>query len=201
MEVEYTLCQIQSGRISLAAKTHRQDGGDPRLAIQVTSQSVRWELSNLVEGEPETVMGPPRQDHIDFYFLYESFLQDRVLLPQPTGQPDLGLRLPTANPTGMERRGGTRLRPVFPAYRFRVESVELFVVQTPSFRARGNEPFLHLDFETTPPGRYGQESLEIHFGIQADFEILDSFTGLQSRAVIDMTPETYATIFSEIQQF
>ena len=58
---------------------------------------------------------------------------------------------------------------------------------------------MHLDIESTPSKMYGQELLEVHFGIQADFEIVGQFTGTQSSAVLEMTPETYATIFEEIQ--
>lgn len=199
MEVEYTLCQIQSGQVSLAAKTHRQSHGDPRLVIHVASQGVRWELINLVHGDPETVVGVPRQDHVDFYFLLDVLRRDRGQLPQPKAKPDYGLRLTPTNPAGMERPGGRQVRLVAPAYRYLVDSVDVFVTQAPSFHATGSEPVLHLDIESTPSSIYGQEILEVHFGIQADFEIVGPFTGTQSRAVIEMTPETYATIFAEIQ--
>ena len=199
MEVEYTLCQIQSGQVSLAAKTHRQSHGDPRLVVRGTSQAVRWELTNLVDGDPETIVGVPRQDHVDFYFLLDVLRRDRGQLPQPTVRPDYGLRLDPANPAGMERPGGRQVRLVAPAYRYRVDSVEVFVTQAPSFHAIGSESYLHLDIESTPSRMYGQEVLEVHFGIQADFEIVGQFTGAQSRAVIEMTPETYATIFEEIR--
>ena len=33
MEVEYILCQIQLGHTSLAKRTHRQEGFDPRLGF------------------------------------------------------------------------------------------------------------------------------------------------------------------------
>jgi hypothetical protein len=78
--------------------------------------------------------------------------------------------------------------------------VEAFVAQAPSFHAIGSEPFLHLDIESTPSRLYGHELLEVHFGIQANFEILGQFAGTQSRAVIEMTPETYATIYEEIRR-
>ena len=199
MEIEYTLCQIQSGQISLAAKTHRQRGGDPRLRVQVGPQSVQWELINLVDGEPETIAGVPRQDHIDFYFLLDVLRKDRSLLPRPISRLDFSLRLDPANPAGMERPGGRRVRIVSPAYRYRVEAIEVFVRQPPSFRAVGDEPFLHLDIESTPTNIYGQEMLEVHFGVQADFEIQGQFDGPESQAIITMTPETYSTIYSEIQ--
>lgn len=198
MEVEYTLCQIQSGQISLAAKTHRQRGGDPRLRVQVAPHEVQWELENLVDGEPETITGVPRRDHIDFYFLLDDFRRDRNLFPGPTANPDFTLRLDPASPEGMERPGGKQLRLVAPAFRYRVESIEVFVSQPPSFHAQGREPILHLDIESTPRNIYGQELLEVHFGVQADFEIVGQFSGPQSRAAISMAPETYATIYSEI---
>ena len=177
----------------------RQSRGDPRLVVQGTSQGVRWELTNLVDGDPETIVGVPSRDHVDFYFLLDVLRRDRGQLPQPTARPDYGLRLAPANPAGMERPGGRQVRLAAPVYRYQIESVEVFVTQAPSFHAAGSEPFLHLDIESTPSSLYGQELLEVHFGIQAGFEIVGQFTGAQSRAVIEMTPETYATIFEEIR--
>lgn len=199
MEVEYTICQIQSGQISLAAKTHRQLGGNPQLQVQFTPTQVTWEIVNLVDGTPETLRGAPRQDHIDFYFILRNFRRIRNQFPASTVAPDFALRLPAVSSVGTERPGGKRVRMVFPAYRYAMESVELFVTQAPSFSALGLEPFMHLDIESTPSTLYSQEMLEVHFGIQADFEILGPYTGSQSRAVISMTPEAYATVYSELR--
>ena len=86
-----------------------------------------------------------------------------------------------------------------PAHRYSVDSVEVFVMQTPDFHAVGHQPILHLDIETTPPSIYGQEMIEIHFGIQADFEILGQYDGSQSYAVVTMSEATYATVYDDVQ--
>ena len=199
MEIEYTLCQIQSGLISLAAKTHRQRGGDPRLGVTRVGQSVRWELMNLVHGDPETIIGDPRQNHVDFYFLLDALESGWSRLLQPTVFSDDRLRLPPANPVGTERPGGLFVRMGMAAHRYQVDSLEVFVTQAPAFHAVGRQPILHLDIEITPQSIYGQEMTEIHFGIQADFEIVGVYNGHHSYAVVTMTEATYATIYDDVQ--
>ena len=89
-----------------------------------------------------------------------------------------------------------------PLQRYKVRSAELFVGQTPTHRAVGDEPDLHLDMETTSPRMYGgQELPEIHFGIQAAFQIQEVSGGTYNYAVVSMSPETYATIYQDIQIF
>ena len=63
----------------------------------------------------------------------------------------------------------------------------------------GHEPILHLDLEITPPSKYGLEMIEVHFGVQADFEIVGGYTSNQSYAVITMSEATYATIYDDVQ--
>ena len=198
MEVEYTICQIQSGQISLAAKTHRQQGGDPRLTIEVYHHKVLWRLRNLFDGTPETITGAPRRDHIDFYFLLERFRIHRTAFPAATVPSDLSLRLAPTNSSGTERRGGKLVRMTSPVYRFMASRVEVFVGHAPSFHATGDNPILHLDIETTPPDIYGQEMLEVHFGIQSNFEISSLPSGSQSEVILTMTPQSYATIRNEL---
>ena len=200
MEVEYTLCQIQLGQTSLARRTHRREGCDPCLSIQISPQEVRWELTNLVEGPPATVRGTSRRDRLDFYFLLDNLRTQRGQFPPPTAPPNAALRLPTTNSQGTERPGGRRVRMVAPFQKYQVQSAEVFVGQNPTYRAEGDAPFLNLDMETTPPGTlYGQEQIEVHFGIQADFRIEQLATGTYNYAVVTMPPETYATIYEDIQ--
>ena len=199
MEIEYTICQIQSGQISLAAKTHRQRGGNPRLRITRTGQTITWELLNLVDGDPETLVGAPRQDHVDAYLLLDTLEIGWNQQLQPVGFADDTLRLSPTNSAGTERPGGIPVRMGMPAHRYQVDACEIFVVQAPSFRAVGHDPILHLDLETTPPSIYGQEMIEIHFGIQADFQITGTHNGHQSYAVVTMTEATYATIYDDMQ--
>ncbi|AQX72739.1 hypothetical protein [Dehalococcoides mccartyi] len=106
MEVEYTICQIQSGQISLAAKTHRQRGGNPVLQIQMASSNVTWILDNLIDGSPETLVGVPRQDHIDFYFLWDNLTLIKAGFPHTSITPNPSLKLPIKNPFGTQRPGG-----------------------------------------------------------------------------------------------
>ena len=199
MEVEYTLCQVQLGQTSLALRTHRRESHDPRLEIQHGNQEVQWEFTNLVEGPRQTVRGTPRRNRLDFYFFSETLRRDRGQMPPPTELPNDSLRLQTTNSQGTERQDGLRVRMVQPNQRYQVKSIELFIGQSPTYRAVGERPILHLDVETTPPSIYGQARPEVHFGIQATYQIDQVSSGTYNYAVITMTPETYATIYEDIQ--
>ncbi len=200
MEVEYTICQIQSGQISLAAKTHRRLGGNPRLQIQTAKSAVTWRLANLIDGTPETLVGVPRQNHIDFYFLWENIQLLKTGLPSPTARPNPALRLPTLSSTGTERPGGIQIKLLVPVHRYPLESVQLFVTQQPSFEALGTSPYLHMDVESAPKKIYNRRDVfEIHFGIQADFEITGQYNGASSDVIFTMLPEVYANLHSDVQ--
>ena len=113
-------------------------------------------------------------------------------MPAPVALPNDSLRLPTTNSRGSERPGGLRVRMDMsgPLQRYEVQSAELFVGQTPTYRAVGDEPFLHLDMETTSPRLYnGQELPEVHFGVQATYKIDQVSGGTYNYAVVSMTPE------------
>ena len=198
MEVEYTSCLMQVGQDSLSAKTHRRQGGDPRLTVNVGAHEVQWVLENLLDGQPEIVPGPPRVNRVDFYFLLDNLRRDRGQLPQPAAQPEPALRLPTTNSVGRERAGGRPIRMETPNRRYQVASVEAFSAQHPAFRATARGTiYLHLDIENTPPGMYGQSLREAHFGVQAFYDITVGYAGAQNQVVIEMPHATYATIYED----
>ena len=199
MQLEYTICQFQPGQSSFARKTHRQLEGDPRLTVQPGPQVVRWELNNLVDGQPEVVQGSPRRDRVDFYFLLDILRQEIGQFPRPNVQPNAALSLNPTNSQGTERVGGKQVRMTAPFHRYRVESVDVFISHdVHAFHAVGQNPVLHVDVESTPPGLYGQELLEVHFGIQASYAIKD-YAGTASYAIISMSPVAYATILDGLQ--
>jgi hypothetical protein len=200
MEVEYTICQIQSGQISLAAKTHRRLGGNPRLQIHTAKTAVNWRLFNLIDGTPETLVGVPRQNHIDFYFLWDNIQLLKSSLPSPTARPNTGLRLPPLSSAGTERPGGIHIKLLVPVHRYPLESLQLFVAQQPSFKALGTSPYLHMDVESAPQKIYSRRDIfEIHFGIQADFNITGKYNGASSDVIFTMLPEVYANLYSDVQ--
>jgi len=200
MDVEYTICQIQSGQISLAAKTHRRLGGNPTLLVYVTTSEVTWRLLNLIDGTPETLVGVPRQNHIDFYFLWDDIQSLKTGLPRPNARPNPALRLATLSSAGTERPGGVHIKLLVPVHRYPLESVQLSVTQQPSFEASGINPFLHMDVESAPKKIYTRRDVfEIHFGIQADFDITGRYNGASSDVVLTMLPEVYANLYSDVQ--
>lgn len=198
-DLEYTICQIQSGAFSMAAKSHRQEGGNPQLEIDVSGSGVVWRLVNLDHGLPEVIPGQARVDRVDFYFVHDQLRALRPALPAARTAHDPALRLAPVTSQGTERREGKRVRIVAPICRF--QPVQRVTVQNrtpPAFDARAQDTVLHLDFETGPKRIYGREIFEVHFGIEASYAIQASGGPGPSRAIIEMTNELYATILREL---
>jgi hypothetical protein len=201
--LEYTLCQLQSGNISLAIKTHRRQGGDPVLDVDASGALVRFHLINLFDGRPETIMGARRKDHVDFYFLHQDLCRDRHMFPQAQAQPDPQLKLPIVDPSGTQRPGGAQIRMISPISRYGVERVLIYSSRDPQFTAELLDPELFVDFETTPARGHGytQQLGEIHYGVGGDADIIDDHAVGPDGCTIEMTQETYATISDEIMGF
>lgn len=198
-KLEYTLCQIQSGKFSMAAKSHRQEGGHPILKVTLLPGYVEWRLSDLDHGIPETVAGDPRVNRVDFYFRLEALKLIIGSFPRPRARVKPGLRLAHTNSVGEERIGGIGIRMVAPVCRFfPVETVDIYSQRPPACEAHAREAILHLDFETGPARIYGQENYEVHFGIEAQYNIAPLAIPVPSYAVLKMSDERYAVILSEI---
>jgi len=141
-DLEYTIAQIQSGAFSMAAKSHRQEGGNPQLEIDVSARCVVWRLLNLDHGIPEVIPGQPRVDRVDFYFLHEEMRGLRSALAAPRCAHDLTLRLAPLTSQGTERREAKRVRIVAPICRF--QPVQRVTVQNrtlPAFDAHARDRF------------------------------------------------------------
>lgn len=196
--LEYTLCQMQSGQISVARRVHRREGRDPQLNIEVHDDVVEFTLPDLMDGVPQAVSGVRRQDHVDFYFLLDEFRAARNGFPAVAVQPNNAILLPTTDPSGMERPGGHRIRMQAPIFRLPVLDVELESNVDPVFRAVSDDAHIFADFETTPStGLYTHELAEMHFGVNASFDIVESQSNF-SRCVIRMSHEQYATWLHEV---
>lgn len=199
-ELEYTICQIQSGRFSMAAKSHRQEGGNPILEVGMSTSHVEWRLQKLDHGVPETVAGAPRVDRIDFYFRHEVLKSSLPLFPTPRATSNPSLKWSPLDSAGKQRNGGIGVRMVAPVCRFfPVEDVSLFSRKPPAFEARANDATLHLDMETGPARIYGSEIFEVHFGIEAQYEINPLGNPVPSHVVLLMSDALYATILAELQ--
>lgn len=198
-DLEYTICVIQRDVFSFAAKSHREENGDPKLDVTIDQHAVTWTLSDLDHGIPETIAGTPQADRIDFYFRLEMLQQSLSRFPAPQAHRNAQLRLPPTNSSGTERREGKRVRIVAPVCRFYpLASVRLLVCRPPAFEALARDAQLHLDIETGPARLYGREIFEVHFGVQADYGTAPLSATGTSRAVLTMTHELYSTIVSEL---
>jgi len=199
LDLEYTVCILQRDVFSFAAKSHRQENGDPKLIVDVTETNVMWTLANLDQGVPEIVSGEPQADRIDFYFRREILQTSFSQFPNPRSDINSGMKLQSTSSAGTERREGKRVRIVQPICRFfPVESVKLMVNKTPPFEAVARDAYLHLDIETGPAKYYGKEIFEFHFGIQADYQV-NSLQGVgRSQARLTLSHELYSTILNEL---
>jgi len=199
-DLEYTICVIQRDVFSFAAKSHREENGDPKLDITIDQHTVIWTLSDLDHGISETIAGAPQADRIDFYFRLEVLKQSLSGFPAPQAPRNGQLRLPPTNSSGTERREGKRVRIAAPVCRFYpLSSVRLLVHRPPAFEAFATDAQLHLDIETGPARVYGHEIFEVHFGVQADYGTAALSATGASRAVLTMTHELYSTIVSELR--
>jgi hypothetical protein len=194
LSVEYTLCQIQSGQVSIAIKTHRREHGNPELEIEVQPDSVVFRLLNLFDGVPQAVLGTPRQDHVDLYFLLTDFRRDRTQFPTVTARPNRALLLPLVDPSGMERPGGKDVRMVNPICRLIASEARIESRRPPVFRAVAVDPQMFVDFEITPVRGYGQEMGEIHIGCNGEFGLVPSTGVTADVCEILMNHEVYATL-------
>ena len=87
-----------------------------------------------------------------------------------------------------------------PQQRYQIASAEMRSAQQPTFQAIADQPiYLHLDIENTPFGMYPQRLLEVHFGVQASYDITVGYAGAQNQAVIGMSHSMYATIYEDLQ--
>ena len=199
-ELEYTLCLIQSGIFSFARRSHREEGGNPALEIDLTSENVLWRLVNIDGGELETTRGAPRVDRIDFYFRMEGLTQFLASFPAPTARADPTLKFLPVTSAGTERRDGKRVRIAVPVCRFfPITDIKLFAHTPTPFEAAAPEGTLHMDIETGPKSIYGTEIFEIHLGVECDYRIQGLSTLTSSSAQFNMTFPMYATILSEMR--
>lgn len=199
-DLEYTICQIQSGTFSMAAKSHRQQGGQPQLTISMLPNHVEWLLTDLEHGVPETVGGQARKDRVDFYFRYEAFKTAFANFPTPRVPANSSAhRFAPTNSAGTERRGGKDVRIVAPICRFSpVSQADLISQQPPAFEAATGEAILHLDMETGPAKIYGVEIFEVHFGVEANWHVSPLKNPTSSHAILRISDSVYATIFAEL---
>ena len=200
VQLEYTLCQIQRDIVSFARRSHREEGGDPRLEILVETQSVTWRLLNIDGGILQTVAGTPRADRIDFYFRVAGLATALSSLPRTKASIDPALRFEPVTSVGSERKDGKRVRMLVPVCRFHpITDIALFANTSSAFRATAAQGTLHLDMESGPKKIYGTELFEVHFGVEAVFDTRKMDPPLSSSAEFKMTPSMYATILSELK--
>jgi hypothetical protein len=199
LNLEYTICQIQSGQFSMAAKSHRQEGGFPTLAIEAGPADVKWTLRNLGQGIAETVVGTERRDRVDFYFTLAGLRTDLSKFPAASALSNPMHRRPPRSSAGTERKEGKRVRLEAPICSFLpIKDVVIHSQRAPAFTATATDAILHLDMETGPARIYGTEIFEVHFGIEAIYAISTGSPGA-SEAIITMSHAVYATILNELK--
>lgn len=199
LDLEYTICQIQSGMFSMAAKSHRQEGGTPILRIDTGPSDVKWVLGNLGQGIAETVVGTERRDRVDFYFTLDGLRRDLSKFPPASAKPSSVYRRAPRSSAGTERKEGKRVRLETPICSFLpIQNVRLDSQRPPAFTASATDAILHLDMETGPKRIYGHEIFEVHFGIEAAYTIAAASPG-PSEAIITMSHDVYATILNELK--
>lgn len=70
--------------------------------------------------------------------------------------------------------------------------------KAPEFEAVATDVRLHVEYEMTPVRGYGSEMVELHFGVRGEYTVAPCAQGGQNEAVLEMSPEFYATVMDEI---
>ena len=199
--LEYVICQIQSGQFSMACKARRIDGQNPVLTIDVNQNGVSWKINNIDYGDTHTVMGKPRVNRVDVYFLYQGFRETILpIFPSAIEPPSNGVRLNPLDSRGRERRTGKRVMIETPICRFHPIEQVTIISKSGAYVATASDATLHLDFETGPQSDYGPypRNLEIHLGIEANYTIDSVGQPSHSEVEFFMSHGMYAAIIAEL---
>ena len=201
-DLELARCLVQQGSFSMSAASHRRLGGDPKIEI-TNGPLVQWRVYDLDQGVPRTTTGLPAADGVDIYFLVENAEYARALLssfPATSGHFNAAHIRPPVNPTGTERPGGKRIRPMYPIAAFApIARIQIqHTTQMPYFQAEARNEVVYVEYELTPIKGYGSEMIELHFGVRGTYTVSPCAAGGSSQAVIEMEPSVYATVVAEI---
>lgn len=199
--LEYLIAQHQDNNVSVAIKSKKVNKHNPVIIIKRNGQNILWELRGLHHGDIENVAGVPRASRIDFYIGMEDLIEQRGNFIPSTGT-SLGNVQGLRIPVGTERPGGKEIRWKGPVGRVEIEDVSAII---PPFRLSKNddsELILNIDREraeypiTSEGGN--QTTLELHFGVEHDYTVVQDGRLSIDRIAIEMTEDQYATVLAFI---
>ena len=176
----------------------RQRNQNPALVVTEEENNYRWTFTGLHMGDVQEVdPNNPRKNHVDAYigmddlaFYIDQFPSTNA---KPAGKYN-GLRIPT----GSERVGGTKIKWRGALVRSLISEFKVVIPPIKLIQNEDDDVILNLDRETS---RYpidngnGKTTLEIHFGINHDFQLRRDKRVNIGRIEFFMEPEQYATIF------
>lgn len=200
-ELDYALLQIQTqdqtGKLSLARKSHRRDGGNPTLTVDPNPGGTsHWVIEGLGDGEPEVVPGQARTSHLDFYMLLDDFHAARSAFPAAGTAPNSALESNAPNPHGTERVGGKSIKMDMPMHAYApVGPVRIEFAGPPHFDGSVADSTLYVDFETAPSIGADPRIPEIHFGVALDgLALTPAAAFVATRVKLEIPSATYATL-------
>ncbi len=167
--LEYIICQLQEGKVSVAIKSHRNRRQNPGLRVEMRKSDVLFELLGLSPGTVEPADPKnPAATRLDFYIGRTALLDQRSYLPAARA-PSPGIGLPLTNPTGKIRRGGKLIHWRGPLCKLPLTGAEMLFPSTQRL-ARTSEPcYLNIDWEPAMYPLLDNTRLQLHFGVESDF--------------------------------
>jgi len=193
--LEYIICQLQEGKVSVAIKSHRNRRQNPGLRVEMRSSDVLFELIGLSPGSVEAAdPHNPAATRLDFYVGRTALLSQRNSLPHPRATSP-GIGLPLTNPTGRIRRGGKLIHWRGTLCKLPLTGAAMFFPSTQRL-ARTSEPcYLNVDWEPAMYPLPDNTRLQLHFGVESDFVLSTNRRRTVPLANLIMSDAEYANVY------
>lgn len=200
LALEYIICQLQRGKTSVAIKSHRNRRQNPGFEVMVERGVVTWQLLGLSPGVVESADPEnPAATRLDFYISRHDLIIQRHLFPVVRARPS-GTYLHLTNPSGSERRGGKAISWRGPISKHAIIGA-LMVFPTGNYAVETSEATLALINVDWEPAMYPLPDgtrRQLHFGIQAEWDVSVDKRRTIPNARIIMTNHQYADLLAVI---
>ena len=195
MNLEYVICQLQDGNVSVAIKSHRNRRQNPGLKIEMRSSDVLFELLGLSPGtvEPADVHNPAAT-RLDFYVGRTDLLNQRGILPAPRAAAS-GTGFPYTNPSGKVRVGGKTINYQGSLVKLPLTSASM-VFPSNQRLARNHQPsFLNIDWEPAMYPLPDHTRMQLHFGVESEWGLFTDRRRTIPLARVVLSDQQYADVF------
>jgi hypothetical protein len=200
LSLEYIICQHTEAGRSHAVKSHVSKNQNPGVTVLVSRDQVTWELLGLSLGEVEDAIArEAAKTRLDFYVGKAELLRQRAHFPiVNAGHGVPGLKL--TNPTGTVRKGGKSISWKGPIAKFPAVSAQMTFPTGPFECITADEVLFNIDWEPAMYPLGDGTRTQIHFGVEAAWQVRPDRRLKTPRAKVVMTAQQYADVLSLLGQ-